>query len=61
GTIIKKLTIGVVGISTAFLTRHREDRPIEDARWWARFALFIALIALASSLVSAIADFSNAR
>lgn len=38
------------------LTRYREDRPIKDARRWAKFAIFLALIALASSLVSAIAD-----
>ena len=43
------------------LSRYREDRPIEDAKWWAKTALIIALIALASSFVSAIADFNNAK
>jgi hypothetical protein len=43
------------------LSRYREDRPIEDAKWWAKTALSIALIALASSCVSAIADFNNAK
>jgi hypothetical protein len=43
------------------LTRHREDRPIRDARRWALLALFIALIALASTFVSAIADLPAAR
>lgn len=42
------------------LSRHREDRPIKDARRWAQFALGIALIALASSSVSAVADFPTA-
>jgi len=42
------------------ITRYREDRPIEDARRWAKIAIFLALIALASSLVSAITDFSKA-
>jgi hypothetical protein len=42
------------------LTRYREDRPIEDARRWARAALIVAFVALGSSLVSAVADIPQA-
>jgi hypothetical protein len=38
------------------LTRYREDRPIADARRWARLAVILALLAFASSIVSAIND-----
>ena len=42
------------------LTRHREDRPIQDARKWAKFAVILASLALASAIVSAIADLPGA-
>jgi len=42
------------------LTRHREDRPIEDARKWAKFALILASLALGSAIVSAIVDLPDA-
>jgi len=42
------------------LTRYREDRPIKEARNLALVALLVALVALFSSLVSAVADFPRA-
>ncbi|MFL5279604.1 MAG: hypothetical protein ACJ8AW_01040 [Rhodopila sp.] len=42
------------------LSRHREDRPIKDARKWARLALIGAALALILSCVGAAADFPRA-